>query len=179
MDMIYENLLPVPGNPGIHLYRTEVPQVLYGKIMDNNPSVAVLPTNPVESLTWEEAVEFTRKAGWILARTVSLPDRGTFIAALGNTETAVLADRSWSSETSDRQIHEVGTSEANEVGMSDLLGNVSEWMADDGPTPDKVIAFGGAARDSRFTLAAVPEESREPFERNRFIGFRFIVLIED
>ncbi|MEX0322105.1 MAG: SUMF1/EgtB/PvdO family nonheme iron enzyme [Puniceicoccaceae bacterium] len=179
MDMIYENLVPVPGQPTVHLYRTEVPQVLYRRITGTNPSAAVLPTNPVESLTWEEAVEFTRMAGWILSRPVSLPDRKTYMAALGDGDPAEQANNSWSSESSNRQIREVGTSQANSRGINDLLGNVSEWMASEEPSPTKVTAFGGAARDSRLRLATVPEDTRDPIERNRFIGFRFTVILED
>lgn len=179
LDMIYENLIPVPGMANVHLYRTEVPQVLYKRITGTNPSAEVLPSNPVESLTWEEAAEFTRMAGWILSRPVSLPDRETYMAALVGSDPNALAAKAWSSESSSRQIREVGTSEGNELGLTDLLGNVSEWMAGDSQSPTEVTAFGGAARDSRFRLASIPEDTREPDERNRFIGFRFAVVIED
>lgn len=179
MDMIYGNLIPVPGNPHLHIYRTEVPQVLYRNVTGENPSAAVFPTNPVESLTWEEAKSFTRMAGWILSRPVSLPDRSIYLASLGSVDPAEQARKSWSSESSNRQIREVGTSQANENGISDILGNVSEWMKSESDSPAKVAAFGGAARDSRLRLAAIPEDTREPIERNRFIGFRFTVTIED
>jgi hypothetical protein len=179
MDMTYENLVPVPGQSQLHLYRTEVPQVLYAKVTGNNPSVSIDPAQPVESITWEEAAAFNRQLGWILARPVALPGREVFESALGSGDPAELAARSWSSESSNRQIQPVGTSEPNDLGFNDLLGNVSEWLDADGPSPKQVSAIGGAARDARYQLVNIPVESRDPYERNRFIGFRFTVKITD
>jgi hypothetical protein len=60
-----------------------------------------------------------------------------------------------------------------------LLGNVAEWL-DSGQDddPERVVAIGGSARDSLLRLAGIPEESRSPTERNRFVGFRFAVKLE-
>jgi hypothetical protein len=61
-----------------------------------------------------------------------------------------------------------------------LLGNVAEWIGSDSENlPTYVTAIGGSARDSAARLSTVPEDSRSPIERNRFIGFRFVVQFEE
>ena len=176
LEMVSRNLVPVPGHSGIELYRTEVPQALYSSVVGENPSNSRNPQHPVDSVTWEEAREFNRLMGWILARPVSLPTREIFVEAVGNMEAGELGERAWSRENADRETQPVASLEANDLGFYDLLGNVAEWLtASEEGLPDRVVAIGGAARDSRIRLSSIPEESREPLERNRFIGFRFVV----
>jgi len=179
LETVYGNLLPVPGQPGMFLYRTEVPQILYTRVVDENPSVSRGPQLPVDSVTWREASAFARKLGWILAVPVSLPGRDTFLAALGSVEADELEPLAWTSQNTDRETRPTGTSRPNSAGFHDLLGNVAEWLGSghDGE-PERVMAIGGSARDSLLRLADVPEESRSPTERNRFVGFRFAAELE-
>jgi len=180
LETVYNNLRRVPGTRQEYLFRTEVPQVLFERLMGTNPSSAKGGQLPVESVTWIEAKAFTDRLSWILSRPVSLPTRDQFLAALGEVEPDALGETAWSSSNSDRQTQPVGTGDPNQNGFYDLLGNVAEWLSPDGDyRPDSVTAIGGSARDSFIRLERIPDEIRSPTERNRFIGFRPLVLIRE
>lgn len=179
LDTVHANLLPVPGYSHLELYRSEIPQVLYTRVMGDNPSSVQGPTLPVESVTWAEARDFARRLSWILARPVNLPDREVYLAALGSVDRATVLNHAWASENSRREIQAVGGLQATAGGFHDLLGNVAEWLESTGPdTPERSFAIGGSARDSMARLLTVPQESRSPDERNRFVGFRLMVNME-
>lgn len=179
-NRVYEKLLPVPGHRERFLFSTEVSQNLFTQIMEDNPSQNRGPLLPVDSVTWTEAREFNRKLGWILARPVDLPNRLLFTNAMGTVSESELTDTAWSSANANRQTQPVGSSNHNDFGFFDLLGNVSEWLGSaSGETPERVVAIGGSARDSLLRLLTIPEEAREPTERNRFVGFRFMVYMDN
>jgi hypothetical protein len=176
LETVYGNLVAVPGHDGQRLYRTELPQSLFSQITGDNPSINKAPQLPVDSVTWEEAVGFLDQLSWVLARPARLPDLELYKAALGQMEQEEIRTKAWSSENTNRETQSVGSSQPNKAGFFDLLGNVSEWLATGtGGAPDRAIAIGGSARDNALRLASVPEESRSPTERNRFVGFRFVV----
>lgn len=179
MEVVYAGMAPIPGLAFRHLATTEVSQALYDKLVGANPSQNLNPQMPVDSVTWTEARTFVRLLSWILARPVQLPTREDVVAALGVVPSPLPSEMVWSMENTDRVTQAVGTSEPNQFGFHDLLGNVAEWLdAGGNNAPERVVAFGGAARDSRTRLQTVPEEARAPSERNRFIGFRFLVNME-
>ena len=179
VEMVYSDLVPVPGQAGIHLFNSEVHQALYTSVADDNPSNRKNPRNPVDSLTWMEAMAFTERLQWILARPVSLPTREIYLSALGHMERSEINRMAWTSQNTNRETQPVKTLEANDLGFYDLLGNVSEWLAAESTeVPERVVAIGGAVRDSTARLTRIPEESRQPSERNRFVGFRFVVEME-
>lgn len=180
LETVYNNLIRIPGTTDQYLFRTEITQVLYERITGNNPSSLTGGELPVESVTWREAMDFTEKLSWILSRPVNLPNREQFLAALDEVTPEALAETAWSSSNANRQTRPVATRQPNQHGFHDLLGNVAEWLAYSGDfIPDSVTAIGGSARDSLTRLERVPEEMRSPTERNRFIGFRPVILIDE
>jgi hypothetical protein len=180
MDAVHSGLLSVPGHPDVLLFETEVSQALYQRVTGDNPSQNSGAQLPVDSVTWEEARLFCQRLSWLLARPVSLPQRQLLVDAVGIASRDQADDRFWSFENTNRETQPVGSSSANAFGFHDLLGNVAEWMAASGTaTPERVVAFGGSVRDSRTRLITMPEEPRSTRERNRFIGFRFVVDTSD
>lgn len=166
----------LPTSPGVWLSATETPQELYRSVMGTNPSSARDPLQPVESVTWTEAVEFCQRLGWILGLEVSLPTTAIHREALG----AVAADRldaeAWHLGNAEREARAVGTRAANAHGFYDLLGNVAEWLAEENPRDGREAkVVGGSARVSLEALAEVPEGFRNKETRERFLGFRWMV----
>ncbi|HSH09884.1 MAG TPA: hypothetical protein VK995_05815, partial [Oceanipulchritudo sp.] len=72
LEMVYNHLIPVPGWPGLYMYGTEVPQVLYSSVTGSNPSSLRVPANPIDSVTWMEAMEFISRLSWLMVRPVAL-----------------------------------------------------------------------------------------------------------
>ena len=56
-DRIYNNLVSIPGEPGLKLLKTEVSQTSYEMIMGYNPS-RVVGILPVESVSWKQSNDF-------------------------------------------------------------------------------------------------------------------------
>ena len=172
------NLLPVPGDPETLLYRTEINQLLFERIMGANPSLNRNPDLPVDSITWSEAQAFAAKVSWILARPVGLPGLSAYLSALGEVDPSSLRATTWNSLNTNREAQPVGQSTANAHGFQDLLGNVAEWVDSEASASDRVIAFGGSLRDTTARLAELPQEERSRTERNRFVGFRIAVSLK-
>lgn len=170
------SLLPVPGMPGRSLLTQEVSQSEYEKIMGQNPSKSPGANLPVEAVTWDEAVEFCQRLGWVLARPVRLPNREEFLTATGPVQAMPLEQWSWNSLNSRGVPQTVKGKAPNANGFYDLLGNVAEWGVASASAGEAVV-FGGSCRDNPDALLALPVENRPKNERNRFRGFR--VVVED
>jgi hypothetical protein len=166
-DGLLERLAPLPGAPDRRLLASEVPQRLYERVMNHNPSQRQGPFFPVESVSWTEAVEFCLRASLVLGRTVRLPDEAEHRAALREQRGAPRLAGKGLALT--RAVPEVRSGIPE---FSDLLGNVAEWLAA-GDEPQARAAGGsyltpeGAAE---LPLVQVPKSTRSPE-----IGFRFVV----
>ena len=168
-------LKPVPGSPGVLLLNTEVPQTLYTMLLDGrNPSAVVGDFLPVNSVAYDEAMEFSQRLGWIMGRTVRLPTEAEYRSAVGSVSSSALAGQAWAFENSGNTPHRVAEKAANENGFHDLLGNLSEWVQAS-QYSDNASVFGGDYQSSFVTLATVPVESRSKFDKNRLRGFRVAV----
>jgi tetratricopeptide (TPR) repeat protein len=175
LTQLSDGLRDVPGFPGWRLFHSEVPQQLYERVMDTNPSGNPGPRFPVESLSWREARAFTERVSWILAAEAQLPPEDLFLAAAGRPGPQQLARQAWHSRNSERVPAPVATSTPNEDGFYDLYGNVDEWLFSPHDPPGSVQTAGGSARDNILTLAEMPLGTHSPDDRSRFIGFRFAV----
>jgi serine/threonine protein kinase/class 3 adenylate cyclase len=159
---------------GIWVGKYEVTQAEYMKVMKANPSNPrwIHPRQPVEQVTWNEAVEFMRRltemerGGLRAGQAYSLPTErqwkefvvGQKFENLPN-GTAIRKDPSL-----------VGQSgSANKFGLFDVLGNVWEWCLDDAPGDQKLLK-GGAFNSNNYDRALSPNV------KSLSCGFRCILV---
>lgn len=173
-DQLYDLLAPLPGNGRVAFLKTEVPQALFLRVMNSNPSRNAGRQLPVDSVTWSEAEEFCRRLGWVLGATVRLPTQVEFVAATGPVKAALA--HAWTAGNSAGRTQPAGQKPANAAGFHDLLGNVAEWLADN--TEEKAVLAGGSYTDDFAGVEAVPTKSAVKAERVRTQGFRVVVEID-
>lgn len=162
---------PLPGATGASLERTEVPQRLYARVMNTNPSRNAGPLLPVDSVTQADAEEFCRRLTWVLGRRVRLPTEPEFRAAVAAGAGAPAGW--WSAETSGQKSR--ATDARTEAEFSDLLGNLAEWLAPADEKAAEGLVAGGSYADDRAALAALPLVRVARSERARTIGFRVVL----
>ena len=118
---------------------TEVTQAQYQAVMGADPSQIKGPTNPVESVSWEEAVEFCRRLSEETRKAFRLPTEAEWEYAcragsktgfsFGDSDNA-LAEYAWYKGNSAGTSHPVAQKKPNAWGLCDMHGNVWEWCAD-------------------------------------------------
>jgi len=118
---------------------TEVTQAQYQAVMGADPSQFKGPTNPVESVSWEEAVEFCRRLSEKTRKAFRLPTEAEWEYAcragsktgfsFGDSDNA-LAEYAWYKGNSAGTSHPVAQKKPNAWGLCDMHGNVWEWCAD-------------------------------------------------
>jgi formylglycine-generating enzyme required for sulfatase activity len=169
----------------------EVTQEQYEKVMGGNPSFFQGSQNPVELLTWEEAVAFCKKLSSLpseraAGRFYRLPTEAEweYACRAGTTESKRFANFGWGRNNSGRKTHPVGERLANPWGLYDMLGNVREWCSDWGGdypsvnTTDPTGAHRGSNRVIRggsWGTYFRPPASRDwdgPYRSYDDLGFR-------
>ncbi len=196
-DEAHEVTLTKPFNMGIH----EVTQAQYEKVMGVNPSKFKGANNPVEQVTWYQAIEFCRKLRELPAEKAvgnfyRLPTEAEweYACRAGTTTRYSFGDDdadsgqyAWYVGNSGSKTHPVGGKKPNAWGLYDMHGNVIEWCQDwrgDYPSGSVTNPSGATSGFSRVMRGGSWDEnhycqsafrlSYPPSERSLFIGFRVV-----
>ncbi|NNM67176.1 MAG: formylglycine-generating enzyme family protein [Spirochaetales bacterium] len=194
------------------LGKTPVTQAQFQKVMGFNPSHFKGATLPVENVSWYDAVIFCNKLSeleeltpaYVLnGRTVTwnrqangyrLPTEAEYeFAARGGTLTQKTLfpgsnapdEVAWYKDNSKNTTHPVGTKKPNELGLSDMSGNVWEWCWDwysetlaggndpAGPRLGSLRVLKGGSWETPVTYLNLNNRSNAfPWDQDASIGFR-------
>jgi formylglycine-generating enzyme required for sulfatase activity/serine/threonine protein kinase len=180
----------------------EVTQLQYEQVMGINPSEFKSVDNPVEQVSWDDAVAFCAKLSALpaeqkIGRVYRLPTEaeweyscraGTTSAYSFGDDGNNLGDCAWFSENSTGKTHHVGRKQANSWGMYDTHGNVWEWCQDwyaidsGGATSDPIGPVSGASRVFRgggwYHTPSICRAARRSYEkvshRSNHLGLRVV-----
>lgn len=126
-----------------YIGKTEVTQALWIAVMGRNPSRFIGVDLPVENVSWDDCQVFIRKLNAITGEHFRLPTEAEWeYAARGGrysrgfscsgspSAAPQLYIAAWYEENSRKRTHPVDTKADNELGLSDMSGNVWEWCQD-------------------------------------------------
>jgi formylglycine-generating enzyme required for sulfatase activity len=191
---------PVKITKPFHLGAFEVTQEQYEKVTGKNPSYFKGPNNPVELVSWKDAVEFCRRLSELpeekaAGHVYRLPTEAEWEYACRAGTTAVysfgddesqLGQYAWFDENSGTTTHPVGEKKPNPWGLYDMHGNVDEWCQDwhgeypsepvtdpTGPTTGSYRMLRGGSRffNAWFCRSGYRDWSYPPY-RSDGLGFR-------
>lgn len=114
-----------------YMSQYEVTQAQYQAVMSTNPANFKGDDLPVDSVTWDNAVEFCKKLSAKTGRSYRLPTEAEweFAARAGTTgpRAGDLNAIAWYGGNSESRTHSVGQKQPSGFGLYDMNGNVWEW----------------------------------------------------
>jgi formylglycine-generating enzyme required for sulfatase activity len=125
---------PVQITKPFYLGKFEVTQQQWNVLMDENPSPVKGDNLPVVHVSWDDCKEFCKKMSDEVGKTVRLATEAEWeFACRAGTTTAYYVGGELSSEQANFQSGaavSVGSYPPNVWGLSDMHGNITEWVED-------------------------------------------------
>lgn len=179
----------------------EVTQEQWEAAMGYNPSTIVGKAMPVDSVSWEDVQIFIETLNLASGLNYRLPTEAEweFAARGGNLSKgylysgySVIGACAWYYSNSESTTHDIGTKEANELGIYDMTGNVREWCNDwfdyydsnlatnpQGPSSGSMkVNRGGSWTTPSVNCRNSYRHTDYPNEAAQDLGFR-LVLVEE
>jgi len=181
--------------------RYEITQAQWVAAMGDNPSTIQGDNLPVENVSWDLVQEFITILNEKSGKNYRLPSEAEWeFAAKGGNKSegfkysgySVLGACGWYYSNSEATIHEVGSKNANELGLFDMSGNVREWCNDwyesystadednpQGPTSGAMkINRGGSWTTPAGNCRNTYRHTDFPNEASQDLGFRLALSAE-
>ncbi len=171
---------------GFWMARCEVTQKQWECVVGENPSHSKADDKPVENVTWNDALDFCRRAGLRLPTEAEweYACRAGADGTYGGT--GYLHEMGWYGDNSGNKTHPVGEKGPNAWGLRDMHGNVREWCEDwYGPYPGgpatnppgtatgtRRVVRGGSCWSGERECTSASRESWDPGNHAGDTGFR-------
>ncbi len=165
----------------------EVTQEEYEKVIGSNPSAFKDVRNPVETVSWDDAVACCEKLSEVAeekaeGRKYRLPTEAEWeYACRASSTTAysfgdsmeLLEDYAWRGQEFTGKTHHVGEKKANKWRLHDMHGNVWEWCQESHPDfPTYRVFRGGSWTSINIFCRSACRRANVPTLRSHDIGFR-------
>jgi formylglycine-generating enzyme required for sulfatase activity len=169
-------------SPGFWAGKFEVTQKAYAKVMGGNPSAFGGDDRPVDSVSWNDAMDFCKKLTATERDADQLPRGYAYSLPTEDQWTMLVDDASLSDAvmslppTHRSSTEPVGTLKPNSLGLYDMRGNVMEWCLDS-HDPKSYRVLRGGAWDT-FVEPSSRIEFRNyagPDDRKNDYGFRVVL----
>lgn len=186
---------------GYSIGKYEVTQAQWTAAMGTNPSINQGDNLPVENVTWDQVQEFITLLNEKTGLNYRLPTEAEWeFAARGADKSKgykysgspVLNACGWYYSNSNAATHEVGSKDANELGVYDMSGNVREWCNDwfdyyssssvdnpQGPSYGSVKVNRGGSWTTPAINCRITYRHTDPAnESAQDLGFRLVLVTE-
>ncbi|WP_294430564.1 SUMF1/EgtB/PvdO family nonheme iron enzyme [uncultured Treponema sp.] len=194
-------MIAIPGK-NIEMLSTEVTQKTYQKIMGENPSYFKGENNPVENVSWYDAIYFCNMLSYTMGLTpaysVTLKDLSRWeeitlnlqangfrlptldewiYAAKGGQNYRYAGSKNldkvgWYYENCGGKTHPVAQKKPNAYGLYDMSGNVGEWVWD--PNGDDRYVCGGSVRGGEYYCEVGRRRETRWDSQSDDLGFRIV-----
>lgn len=187
-----------------YIASTEVTQALWNEVMPEwfVSSEWNTPTLPITDVNWYDCQEFIHRLDSITGMPFRLPTEAEWeFAARGGNESKgyrfaggnVVNEVSWGLNNAGFRTHSVGCRKANELGLHDMTGNVSEWCSDwygayylgTEPNPQGAkdgewkVVRGGSFDNCEENSYLSRREYYAPYEAMNYCGLRLALTLPD
>ncbi len=185
-----------------YIATTEVTQALWNAVMPDwyISNEWKTPTLPITDVNWYDCQEFIHRLDSITGMPFRLPTEAEweFAARGGNKSKGYrfaggdkVGEVSWGLDNAGFRTHSVGSREANELGLYDMTGNVSEWCSDwygryylgTEPNPQGAkdgewkVVRGGSFDNCRENSYLSRREYYAPYEAMNYCGLRLALTL--
>jgi len=133
-------MVSIPAGTPFFMGKYPITQAEYQAVMGENPShFSGNPRNPVENISWYDAIEFCARLSELTGREYRLPSEAEweYACRAGSTtqfsfgdDKSQLGHYAWFDANSGSRSHPVGQKKPNAFGLYDMHGNVLEWCED-------------------------------------------------
>jgi formylglycine-generating enzyme required for sulfatase activity len=175
-------LVLVKISDGLWAGKYLVTQKEYTKVVGSNPSQFQGESNPVDSVSWNDAVNFCARLAALEAKDDFLPKGWAYTLPTQAQWETLMADTTLDQAFTSQKEKRTGTAPvgslpANALGLYDARGNLWQWCLDPADKPFRVLK--GAAWDTALEVNLRPVfrwYSNGPDERKSIFGFRCLLV---